>query len=63
MRQIQGLDRRIGEEAYNPVYGKKKAFVSVFPETAFEWDEGVFQACCLVIYGSNYRWVFIALLG
>ena len=30
MRQIQGLDRRIVEEAYNPVYGNEKAFVSIF---------------------------------
>ena len=30
MRQTRGLDARIGEEAYNPVYGNKKAFVSVF---------------------------------
>ena len=63
MRQIQGLDRRIVEEAYNPVYGNKKGYRFSIPETAFEWVEGVFQASCLVIDGSNYRWVFIALLG
>ena len=43
MRQIQGLDRRIREEVYNPVYGNKRGFLFSIPETAFEWVEGGFR--------------------
>jgi len=60
---MQGLDGRVGEDTYNPVSGNKKAFFSVFLRVLLNGVEGVFQASCLVIDGSNYGWVFIALLG